>query len=206
MSVYAKEFSARGYNVLLPVMRGHAESEHAYVSMGWHDRLDAEDWIKYIIKFHPGAQIILHGISMGGATVMMMTGDILPGNVKCAIEDCGYTSVWDEFSEQLKVSYKLPVFPFMFAANSIARRGIKLDFKEASSIEQLKKSQTPTLFIHGEEDTFVPFRMLEEVYNACAAEKEKLTVPDAVHANSAEVHPDLYWNKVDSFLTKHIEV
>ncbi|NLA76629.1 MAG: alpha/beta hydrolase [Clostridiales bacterium] len=204
MSLYAKEFNRRGYNVLLPVMRGHAESEHNYVSMGWHDRFDVEDWIKYIVRLHPAAQIILHGISMGGATVMMITGDPLPENVKCALEDCGYTSVWEEFSDQLKVMYKLPVFPFLFAANSVAKRAFKLDFKEASSVEQLKKSVTPTLFIHGEQDTFVHFKMLDRVYEACAAQKDKLIIPDATHANSAEIHSDLYWNKVDEFLTKHI--
>ena len=44
---------------------------------------------------------------MGGATVMMTVGENLPFNVKCAIEDCGFTSVWDEFKYELKKTYKL---------------------------------------------------------------------------------------------------
>ena len=45
--------------------------------------------------------------------------------------------------------------------------------------------------------------MLDEVYNACSAEKDKLTVPDAVHAVASLVHPDIYWAKVDEFKAKY---
>ena len=48
-------------------------------------------------KKRPGAQVVLHGVSMGAATVMMTTGEQLPENVRAAVEDCGYTDVWEEF-------------------------------------------------------------------------------------------------------------
>ena len=71
-------------------------------------------------------------------------------------------------------------------------------------MDQVAKSHTPTLFIHGEEDTFVPFRMLDVVYNAAACEKEKLVVPGAAHAQSAETDPELYWGTVDAFVANYL--
>ena len=39
---------------------------------------------------------------MGAATVMMTSGERLPSNVRVVIEDCGYTSAWEEFAYELK--------------------------------------------------------------------------------------------------------
>ena len=36
------------------------------------------------------------GLSMGGAAVLMTSGENLPVNLKCIISDCAYTSVKDE--------------------------------------------------------------------------------------------------------------
>ena len=87
----------QGWNVLLPDMRTHGESEGKYIGMGWLDRLDVLKWIDLIRERDEQAQIILHGVSMGGATVMMTSGEALPENVRAVIDDCGYTSVWDIF-------------------------------------------------------------------------------------------------------------
>ena len=60
-------------------------------------------WMNLLIgRFSADTQIVLHGISMGGATVMMLAGEELPPNVKCIIEDCGYTSVWDVYAYQMR--------------------------------------------------------------------------------------------------------
>ncbi len=205
MGEYALHYQEKGYNILLPALRGHDISEERYISMGWLDRFDIISWIYYILNIDKDAQIVLHGVSMGGATVMMTTGENLPKNVKCCIADCGYTSVWDEFGNEIKQKYHLPIFPFLYAADAATKVICGYGFKEASSVEQVKKSKTPTLFIHGEEDTFVPYRMLDINFDAAACEKEKLTVPDAEHADSVRVHPEIYWPAVWNFTDKHIK-
>lgn len=63
------------------------------------DRYDAEKWVEYVIeRFGNNSEIFLHGISMGGATVLMASGLNLPNNVKAIISDCAYTSAYDVFS------------------------------------------------------------------------------------------------------------
>ena len=204
MSEFAHEFNKKGYNVLAPDLRGHGLSEGDYIGMGWHDRLDIIDWINYIVEKNHESKIIIFGLSMGAATTMMTTGEKLPSNVKLAISDCGYTSVWDEFSFQLKRKYKLPEFPVLYASNSSCRKHANYSFKEASSVEQVKKSNTPTLFIHGDADDFVPFKMLDTVYNSASCKKEKLVIENAGHAMASSINPELYWSTIDNFINKYL--
>ena len=204
MSSYAKKFYDMGYNILIPDLRGHGESEGNYIGMGWYDRLDILKWINLIIEGNENSKIILHGISMGAATVSMVSGEVLPNNVKAIIADCGYTSVWEQFSHQLKAIYSLPNFPVMNASSLIARFKTGYGLKEASALKQVKKSKTPILFIHGDKDDFVPYRMMDELYNAANCEKEKLTIHGAGHAKSSKVDPDLYWSTIEYFINKYI--
>jgi len=205
MTYYAKEFYNRGYNVLVVDLRGHGQSEGDYIGMGWHDRLDIIDWVNYLISKNENCKIILHGVSMGAATVMMATGENLPTNVKVAIEDCGYTSIWDEFEMQLRVLYNLPTFPVLNAASTVCKIKAGYKIEEGSCVEQVKKSKTPTLFIHGELDAFVPFEMLDKVYTAANCKKEKLVIEGATHAEAASVNPELYWKTIDRFVQENIE-
>lgn len=166
MTKYVRSFYEQGYNVIAPDLRGHGNSEGDYVGMGWHDRKDVLIWIQQILKKDPNAEIALFGVSMGGATVMMTSGEDLPSNVKVIIEDCGYSTVIDEFTYQLKDLFHLPKFPVMNAANTVTKLRAGYNLEEASAVKQVAKSKTPMLFIHGDADTFVPFEMLDEVYNA----------------------------------------
>lgn len=204
MGIYAKRYHEEGYDVLSPSLNGHADSEEKTVTMGWNDRLDVIDWINYITESYPDKKIIIHGVSMGAATAMMTTGEELPDNVKAAVADCGYTSVWDIFSNKLHTGMNLPDFPVLYCANTVNKAISHYDFKKASSVEQLKKSKTPTIFLHGDSDTFVPYEMLDEVYNACAAEKHKVIIPDAPHARNACIAPELYWSEIFAFIKKYI--
>ncbi len=203
MSSYAMEFYKRGFNVLLPDLRGHNNSEHRFVTMGWLDRLDVVDWIKSIVQENPKAKIIIHGTSMGGATTMMTTGEDLPENVAVAIEDCGFTSVKDIFVDQCIRKYHLPPKIVMPQASLVNKIVNGFFFGEASAVEQLKKSKTPTLFIHGDKDDFVLLDNLQPVYEACAAPKEKYIIKGAEHAVSSHWFHEEYWAVVDAFLEKY---
>lgn len=186
------------------VKRFHERSGGDYIGMGWPERLDVVAWIGRIVQADPEARILVFGESMGAATAMNVAGESLPANVKCIIEDCGYTSVWDEFSLQLKDVFGLPSFPLLDVANLVCNVRAGYDFHKASSVDQLKRATVPMLFIHGDQDTFVPYSMLDQNYEACASKvKQKLTIHGATHAKSAQVDPELYWNTVDDFLGKN---
>lgn len=204
MSTYAKNYYDMGYNILIPDLRGHASSEGDYIGMGWDDRLDIITWINRILEMNNDAEIVLHGVSMGASTVLMVSGEEITSNVKAIVADCGYTSVWDQFAYQLDDLFGLPEFPILHVSNLFANLRAGYSIKEASAIEQVKKSETPILFIHGDQDDFVPYNMMKELYNATSSPKEMLTIRDAGHAKASEVDSVTYWSTIQSFMSKYI--
>lgn len=204
MSTYAKHYYDNGYNVLIPNLRAHGLSEGNYIGMGWDDRLDIISWINSILNENPNAEIILHGVSMGASTVLMTSGEEIPSNVKAIVADCGYTSVWDEFAYQLDDLFSLPEFPILNVSSMVAKIRAGYFLGEASSLKQVKNSKTPILYIHGDKDDFVPYYMMEELYNATSSEKEMLTIKGAEHAKASEVDPETYWNTVNNFINKYM--
>ena len=200
----AKKMLKDNYNILIPDLRGHGESEGDYIGMGWDDRQDILKWIDFILKQDKQAQIILYGVSMGAATVMNVSGETLPKQVKAIIEDCGYTSVWDLCQTRFDMNDFQNKWALRIASlTTFLRAGYFL--KDVEPIEQVKKSQTPILFIHGEDDTFVPSSMLDKLYNAATCPKEKLLIKDAGHADSYTTNPELYYQTVNQFIKKYIK-
>ena len=204
MSDKSKYFYDMGYNVLIPDLRGHGKSEGDYIGMGWKDRLDIISWINFIIKENPNAEIVLHGTSMGAATVLMTSGENLPSNVKAIVADCAYTSAWDEFSYQLETYLKVPSYYILNVTNMVTKLKAGYSLKEASALECVKKATVPILFIHGDKDKFVPYSMMDKLYDATSSPKEKLTIEGGEHANSDLVSPFLYWLTVEDFLNQYV--
>lgn len=203
MCNYAVYLMDKGWNVLLPGQRGHGWSEGNCVDMGTFACRDMVEWCSFIEKEDPEAKILLYGVSMGAATVMMASGqENLPDNVVAAIEDCGYTSVWDQFAYSIGVQFNLPVHPMLDLASFICRLKNGYSFRDGSSVRALAKAKIPMLFIHGDKDTYVPYEMLEKNYAAKQGEKEILVVPGAIHATSCFAQPELYYSCVDAFIEK----
>ena len=200
MYSYARYYAEQGYNVLTPDMRSHGDSEGKFIGMGWLDKEDLKLWIDHVLGIDPDAQIILHGVSMGGATVMMTSGEDLPHNVKAIIDDCGYTSVWDEFTDEARYLFNISQFPILYTASAISKIRAGYTFQEASALEQVKNTSIPIFFIHGEEDNFVNTRMVYSLYDACNSQKDLYVVEGAGHGQALYMDPDKYFTKVFGFI------
>lgn len=195
-----------GFNVILPDHAAHGESEGEVIQMGWLDRLNIERWTQIADSLWAPSPIYLHGISMGAATVMMCSGDPLPTNVRGIIDDCGYTSVWDEFSGEIHNQFHLPVHPLMDIASRICKWKYGWDFKEASALAQVERSTLPMLFIHGDSDTFVPTAMVYKLYKAKSHGYKKLWITEGTtHALSYHDYPERYLHEIEDFISKSQE-
>lgn len=192
-----------GYNIFLPDLNGHGKSGGKGAQMGWKDRLDCLEWIKVANELFSlsgkQTQMVVHGISMGAATTMCISGEETPSCVKAFVEDCGYTTVWDEVNDDQKDLPLAKAFVTMVDWMCQIRFGWGL--KEASPLKQVAKSTLPMLFIHGDDDTFVPTWMVYPLYEAKQGKKQLYLSPGSKHANSYWDHPEEYTKTVQEFLS-----
>ena len=205
----AKDFYDKGFNILTPNLRGHGPSGGKITTMGIMECQDMLCWIELILKEDKNANIILHGTSLGAGTVMNTIGlksECLK-NVKAVIEDCGFTSIYSEFENLIKSTYKLlPTKLTMNIINSLCKLIYGIDFKSVEPIKMIQNSNIPILFIHGDKDTYVPFYMLDQLYNVYNGPKEKLIVKDAKHAEASNILGDEYSNIIMQFIKKYTNI
>lgn len=206
MSSFARLYHQKlGYNVLLPDARGHGESAGNFICFGWLERRDYVKWMHLLLqKVGPEAEIVLHGVSMGGATVLMTGGEDLPAQVKAIVSDCAYTSVMGMVAHQTKRLFHIPPFPLAYVVSLVCKIRAGFFFAEASALRQVGKCRLPVLFIHGEADTFVPTPMVYELHAAHSGPKELLVVPSAGHGLSYAVDGPGYEQTVTGFLRKFV--
>lgn len=146
--------------------------------------------------------MVVHGVSMGAATTMNIAGERTPGYVKCFVEDCGYTSAWDEFAHEMKKRFDLHEFPLLYVSSMLCKLKYGWSFGEASPVRQLKNSHKPMLFIHGGKDDFVPTEMIYPCYEAKPQPKSLWIAPGSAHAVSYRDHKKEYTGRVKAFVEK----
>lgn len=195
---------SRGYNTLTVDQRAHGKSDGHTITFGIKERFDCLTWINYAIEqFGEDTQIVLSGISMGGATVLMAAELNLPKNVIGIMVDCPFSSPAEIIKNVCKVNLKMPtniVFPFVRLGGLIFGR---FDICSATALESVKSSNIPLLIIHGETDTLIPYEMSKELYLNSAATDKKLEVfLGADHGLSYLVDPKKYEMLFDEFCKK----
>lgn len=203
MAEYAKHYYDLGFNILLPDARAHGKSEGKFIGMGWEDRLDLLKWIDMLLEKDGDARILLHGVSLGGAAVLAASGESLPENVRCIISDSAWESEWAEFKYQAKESFSSPAFPVLYMESLYVKLRTGRSLKEADIASQVKKSKTPTLFIHSEADLTVPITQCNRLFDSCFVEKEQYIAKNAGHCEAAFKDSEKYWAKIDRFMLKH---
>lgn len=191
----------KGYSMLLVDERAHGQSEGKHIGFGCLDRQDALKWIEKVIKdCGEDVEILLHGTSMGGATVLMTSGLKLPIQVKGIISDCAFTSAKEVFTHVLKSMYHMPAFPTIQISDFMNRKLSGYGLDECNAAREVKKAKVPILLIHGSGDTFVPCSMCETIYQNCASPKKKLIIEGAAHAESYYKDPTSYEKALNEFI------
>lgn len=187
-------------DVMAPDERAHGESEGKYICYGVKERFDVLYWVDYINRLSEKRYgeilpVYIQGISMGCSTVLMAYGLGYPENVKGIIADCGYTSPESIFRNTIHKKFHFPCFPILNIAEWISKIFADFGFTDASVPEAVRtadKRGIPILFIHGDQDFFVPTNMGIQNYEACTGSKKLLLVKGAAHAVSYFTDRDAY--------------
>lgn len=189
-------YKSRGIDMFCCDHTAHGESEGHFVGLDYFESRDCLRWIEYLkTKFGDDTEIILHGFSMGGATVLQMSGKC-PDNVKFIVSDSGYMDPECSIKRQSGIMYQ----PLRLINKVVAG----YDVKDIDVTENLAQSTKPILFVHGEDDKLVPFESGQNLYNMYAGEKDCLFVEGTRHVETIYTHPDEYAEKLDSFIEKYM--
>ncbi len=186
-----------GVNVLIPDQRAHGSSDGRSITFGIKERLDCLDWINYINESYNKPDIFLVGVSMGGATVLMASGEELPANVKGIISDCSYSSpenIIRKVITDMNIIQRV-VFPLVRLSGMIYGG---FDVCSCDAMQAVSRSKTPILLIHGEGDDFVPYSMAYDIKKN--GDCQLLSVPGATHGLSYIYDTKKYTETVKKFI------
>ncbi len=202
-----QHYLSKGINVFFPDHIASGESEGKYCTFGYYESDDCLKWLSYLIdNFGKDIRLILHGVSMGSATVCMMSSrHTLPENVKCIVADCGFSSAMELYNTKTLNVIGISGMPLLKIISKVNKKRLGFYFEEVEPVNSVKNSKVPILFIHGKRDWLVPCEMAYELYEACGNEdKELLIIEDADHAQAYFKGGKIYTDKLNKFLDKHI--
>ncbi len=191
-------------DLLFIEQRAHGQSGGDLISYGIKERYDVLTWLEWVEQNHPGRPIYLCGVSMGAATVLMTAGLPIAGRVAGIIADCGYSTPQEIIHITMEKPLGKLAGPTLAAINLNCKRREGFTFKDYTPIEAMAaNTEVPCLFVHGDADKLVPFRMSIESFYACRAPKDLLIVHGAEHAMSFVVEPEVYKQKLLDFFAAY---
>lgn len=190
-------------DMLIPDQRSHGKSEGEYVTFGYKEKDDVLVWCEWLMKRNPDYKIILHGISMGAATVLMAASSNQQYPIRCVISDCAFANLYDQQKYTLELEHRFSTL-LLAGAELLGEKLAGFKISQVNPEDYVKHNQVPALFIHGDIDTMVPCDNVYRLYNANASEKELLVIPGALHAMSRLVNPLAYDIKVKGFIEEYL--
>ena len=194
--MYLDYYASRGFNLFCCDHTAHGESEGRFIGFDVLESADCLRWIDALIeRFGEDVEIVLHGFSMGSATVLQMSGSC-PKQVRLIVADCGFISA----EQQLRGSFGR-FYPVMAWLHRVIA---SVDLQKSDVRPSLSKSNKPVLFVHGREDPTVPFSNGERLYDFYPGPKDCLFVDGARHVESIHVDPEGYARKLDRMIGKYL--
>lgn len=196
---YVKMYLDLGYNCIIYDLRGHGDNESTFTTYGILESKDLMKLIEDTRNRYENLRVLgLHGESLGAASTI--TALQYKPDVDFVVADCGFADI----EGVLKLGYQnagVPVF-LVDMADIGARLRYGYALKDMRPIDALKENTIPILFLHGEDDAFIIPENSYRMYDVTKGIKDIHTIPEAGHAFSAIVNPELYHQYVEDFLTK----
>ena len=192
--MYMDFYHRHGFDVFAPDNTAHGESGGQYIGFDLLESEDALQWTAFLKdRAQKPVRMILHGFSLGGATVMKMS-DKIGKEVRFIVEDSGYT----EAGSLIRRS------PLSRLLMTIHKRLTGLDLKNTDVRPNLDHTQVPILFVQGSEDKLVPAENGPYLYQYYRGPKDCFFVPGAKHIESMYVNPDGYEKKLEDMIEKYL--
>ena len=165
---------------------GSGHSEGKFVTLGYNERQDVIDALKFLQLSFKISKVVLWGRSMGASTAILAAPN-LPTCIGLII-DSAYSSIDELFSD---ISEKTPL---PSALQPVALWWVKKKVKktlgfEISDLSPEKISKTlniPILIGHPAEDTFIPYRHSIKIFNSYLGKDKQLIALTGDHNSNRE--------------------
>ena len=191
-----------GHNLLLIDERCHGDSEGHTITFGILEQKDVLGWIRWAGERFGKVPILLCGVSMGAATVLMVSGQKLPETVRGVLADCPFDAPSNIIKKVLGQDMGMPVpvvYPLIKLGGILYGR---FNLDADSPTAAVMRSQVPILLIHGDDDRFVPYAMSRNIHAAAPEKITFHTISGAGHALNYVTDPEGYGNAFRTFLQK----
>lgn len=189
-----------GFNIFLADQRAHGRSDGRLITFGVKESRDVVSWVEFVnAKFAP-KQVIISGMSMGATTVLLSLDKGLPQNVRGVIADCGFSSPADIIEKVGRDSFKVNAhffIPFLDIACKLIGR---FSICNISTVDTVKNTELPILFIHGKKDNFVPCEMTEKAFAVGKENCRMYLASEAGHGMSFLTDTDEVLAELKAFL------
>lgn len=198
----ATHFLAEEYNLLLFDFRYFGESEGRYTTGGVKESRDVLAAIKFLKDKKNFTKIGAIGFSMSGAAILMSESK----DLKAAVIDSTYAT-GDLILERLYVFFPgVLKLPFIWLMKFYALLFLKINANEVSPLDSIVNVEFPALLIHGENDSQIPVKNSQLLYENSNKDKTELwIVSNADHGMAFVVNPEEYQKKVLEFFGKHLK-
>jgi uncharacterized protein len=194
-------YARAGYGVLLLDLRGNGGSGGERRTLGYKETRDVQGALAWLDEegFEPG-EVVLHGWSMGGATVVRSA----PGTgVAAVIEEAGYADLPLLLRRQLPETTGLPSLfsPGVFLAAKLFLGFDPWAVQPSEDAARLREEGVPLFIIHSTDDEVVPFEHAE-LFESAYPEARLWKIEGLGHVE-AYTHRE-YRQKLLSFLSENL--
>jgi pimeloyl-ACP methyl ester carboxylesterase len=193
-------YARAGYSVLLLDLRGNGGSGDERRTLGYKETRDVQGTLAWLDEegFEPG-EVVLHGWSMGGATVVRAA----PGTgVAAVVEEAGYADLPLILRKQIPETSGLPR---LFNFGILLMTNLFLGFdpwavQPSEDAARLREKRVPLFVIHSADDEVVPFQHAD-LFLKAYPEAELWKLEGYGHVE-AYTHPE-YEGRLLGFLEEH---
>lgn len=195
-------FLEKRWSVLIPFMRGHGKSE-GRSTIGLKEAMDAIQWAKWADSREACTDIVVYGMSMGGAAVVFASDGPWPQKVRALIADGGYYCVEKQVRaiRQMSAASKTLLIPVI---RIFAETLLQVDIRK-DGLQVLRRAKVPMCFVAGMNDETVLPDVVETCYHACSSEKKLIMVEGAPHTLSCQAGGERFKSELLDFVNKFIE-
>lgn len=199
-------FASAGFDVLQFDWRGHGISDGTRGTLGVREILDVHGAVDFL-QSRGIRRIGLMGFSFGGAVALRAAAE--DPRVACAACDGGYVNLQHAVEgfavERFGRRARMFLRPFVWLVLRLVEVRLAASLRPVSPLDAVGRiSPRPVLFVHGEDDPFVPVSDQDAIFHACGDPKQLWRVPGAGHREAHRIAAEEYRERVIGFFRAHL--